>query len=123
MFDKYAQRAAVGRRGEEAAAAYLRENGYTIVTRNFRAAGGEIDIIARVEDILCFVEVKTRASAAFGAPEEFVDRHKQAGMVRAAKIYAARPACRHLRLRFDILALQTAGDGFTCRHLQDIIEE
>lgn len=50
----------MGRRGETAVCSYLMERGYKILTRNYRIRGGEIDIIAQKEEILAFVEVKTR---------------------------------------------------------------
>lgn len=76
----------LGRRGERAAEKYLRRHGYRIVTRNFRAAGAEIDLIAMDGDTLVFVEVKTRRNRAAGAPEEAVDARKQSRMRRAAEV-------------------------------------
>lgn len=93
----HARHLAVGRRGEELAAAYLIKLGYRIVAANFSAAVGrnrvgalinvEIDLVAYDGATLCFVEVKTRASDWFAAPEANVDRRKQRQIARAARAY------------------------------------
>ena len=62
----------VGQAGEDAAAALLADQGYTIVERNYRTRMGEIDLIAEEDGVLCFVEVKARRSARLGHPSEAV---------------------------------------------------
>lgn len=80
-----------GDRGEDAVSALLRRKGYTVLERQYRCRWGEIDIIARSpEDILCFVEVKTRSSAAFAQAREFVTAAKQQKIRRTAGLYLAR---------------------------------
>jgi len=79
----------IGRWGENAAAEYLQEHGYEIVERNARTPYGEIDLVARREGIVFFVEVKTRTSRRFGLPEEAVTPRKQAHMFAAGEHYAA----------------------------------
>lgn len=81
------QRLALGAYGEEVAAAYLCEQGYTLIERNFRCPLGEIDIIAKKRLDLVFVEVKTRRSTLFGLPQEAVGAHKQRQLMRAAQWY------------------------------------
>ena len=66
-----------GKLGEDYTVQYLEKNGYSIVARNYRKRCGEIDIVAVKDDIIAFVEVKTRSSNAFGAPAEAVDYKKQ----------------------------------------------
>ena len=66
-------RSSVGRRGEEAACAYLAERGYRILDRNWRCRLGEIDIVAERGDIVVFVEVRTRTGTRFGTGAESVD--------------------------------------------------
>ncbi len=99
----------LGRRGERAAEKYLRRHGYRIVTRNFRAAGAEIDLIAMDGDTLVFVEVKTRRNRAAGAPEEAVDARKQSRMRRAAEVFAERYRAGDTEMRFDIIAVDASG--------------
>ena len=63
--------------GEAQVAAYLRAHGYSIVASQYRCRFGEIDLIARDGDTLCFVEVKTRRNGDFGLPREYVTAAKQ----------------------------------------------
>jgi putative endonuclease len=78
---------AYGARAEERAAAFLALQGLTVVERNWRRREGEVDIIAREGDTLCFVEVKARRSRRFGHPAQAVDGRKQARMARVAGLY------------------------------------
>lgn len=88
-------RQARGQSGEDAVAQYLKKAGYRIVARNWRPGSksggtgmrGEIDIIAWKGKILCFIEVKSRSSEAFGAPQESVTRSKQRQISRLANAY------------------------------------
>ena len=74
----------IGKAGEDMAAALLYGEGYEILTRNFRSHFGEIDIVCEKEGKICFVEVKTRTSDAFGEPEESVNEIKQYRMKKTA---------------------------------------
>ena len=96
-----------GRLGEDLAHRYLRSQGCTIVARNYRPRGGagEIDLVARQAGRLLFVEVKTRASADFGAPEAAVDLEKRKTLRHAARDYARRANFEWLRTRFDIVSI------------------
>ncbi len=78
-----------GSRGEEIATQYLKDNGYKIITRNFRIRGGEIDIIAEDAGVLAFVEVKTRTSTQFGTGLEAIGFYKLKALIRSAEIYKA----------------------------------
>ena len=91
--------------GEEAAAGYLRDKGYRIVERNWRTGHLEVDIVAQKMDVMAFVEVKTRTTT-FGdkQPEEYVDKEKQAKIVKAANIYIVKHGIG-LKPRFDIVAV------------------
>ena len=66
-----------GKQGEDKAAEFLADKGYEIVVRNYRYRHAEIDIIAKKNKILAFVEVKTRTNLSYGMPEEFVDVTKR----------------------------------------------
>ncbi|HSX19260.1 MAG TPA: YraN family protein [Candidatus Saccharimonadales bacterium] len=77
----------LGKYGEDIAAKFLAKNGYKIIERNFRIRGGEIDIIAKENQTLVYIEVKTRTSAKFGLPEESVNYYKLKFLERAAKFY------------------------------------
>jgi len=99
--------AALGRRGEDLAHRYLRSSGYMVVARNYRPASGEVeaDIVARQGDIVVFVEVKTRASGEYSAPERAIGSDKQKNIVRAAKAYCTRAGIEWSQVRFDTISI------------------
>ncbi|MBD3285946.1 YraN family protein, partial [candidate division WOR-3 bacterium] len=80
-------RQALGKHGEDAAAEFLRKQGYEIITRNFYTRWGELDIIARDGEEIVFVEVKTRTSISFARPEEGVDLRKQDHLRKTAEFW------------------------------------
>ena len=77
----------LGKRGEDAAAAYLSQRGYNVLARNWRCPAGEADIVAADENGLHFIEVKTRMSERRGFPAEAVDEKKRQKYERMAEIY------------------------------------
>ena len=95
----------IGEEGELMALAYLKKNKYTILRKNFRVKGGEIDIIASSGKRLCFFEVKTRTSKAFGNPEDAVSYDKMRKMTRAAQTYLCYNKIEYNEIQFDILAI------------------
>ncbi|MGB8454758.1 MAG: YraN family protein [Anaerocolumna sp.] len=97
---------AVGAKQEQVAADYLRENGYLILESNFRCRTGEIDVIAKDDGYLVFVEVKYRKNTAKGLPQEAVDLHKRQKITRTAQFYILRnhiPA--DIPCRFDVVTI------------------
>jgi len=96
---------ALGARGEDAAAKFLKRNGFKILARNVRLSRYEIDIIAREGDTIAFVEVKTRRSDSFAMPEENVDARKQNHIRRAAHVYIADHGDDETYYRFDIASV------------------
>ena len=96
-----------GRIGEDLAHRHLRDNGCTVVARNYRVASGkgEIDIVAWHGEQLVFVEVKTRASAEFGDPDRAVDMEKRDRVMRAARDYLRRANVPAEHVRFDIVSV------------------
>lgn len=94
----------LGRQGEDLAVAFLREKGLQILDRNWKLGDLETDIVAKQDDELVFVEVKTRASLAWGNPEDAVDELRKRRMTAAANAYI-----KYYRLdnpfRFDIIAI------------------
>jgi putative endonuclease len=95
----------IGPQGEELAADYLNRFGYKIIERNYRRRFGEIDIIAKEEETIVFVEVKTRRSTRFGTPFEAVDLRKQRQLSRVALDYLTRHDLLERPARFDIIAV------------------
>ena len=94
----------IGKWGEDAVATYLAERGYEIITRNARTPYGEIDLIAKQDDITIFVEVKSRTSLKMGLPEESVTARKQAHMLACAEHYAAENEIDHWQI--DVIAVE-----------------
>ena len=95
----------LGKIGEEIAAHYLLRNGYKILRRNFFFDKAEIDIIAQKEEnMIVMVEVKTRNSAFFGDPQDFVTKTKIKNLVKAANEYVISNDL-NAEVRFDIIAV------------------
>ncbi len=95
----------LGRRGEEAAARYLRRRGYRILGRGQRWKGGELDIVALLGETIVFVEVRTRRSDVPTRPEESVDLNKQRRLTRLAVGYLKRHRLFDHPARFDVIAV------------------
>lgn len=93
-----------GQWGEDLAADFLSGSGLVIATRNWRYKRAEIDIIARENGILVFIEVKTKTSLHFGRPEEMVNKRKQKLLIEAAMAYM-RSVGHEWEIRFDIVAI------------------
>ncbi|GAA4422567.1 YraN family protein [Pontibacter saemangeumensis] len=106
-----------GQDGENRAAAYLQHNGYTIVRKNYRHRRAEVDIIAQKENLLVFVEVKTRGTDRYGYPEEAVDFRKEALLLSAAEAYIEETEWQH-EVRFDIISI-TLSSPPTVHHIED----
>ena len=99
-------RRSVGREYESLAAAYLKKQGYTLLEKNFTCRQGEIDLIAREGEYLCFVEVKYRTTTHSGDPVEAVTPVKQARIIRTAQVYLlARGLGDDVKCRFDVIGI------------------
>jgi len=104
MNGKVNNKKAAGTIGEDAAVEYLKENNFEILERNFRFKRlGEIDIISREMNYICFVEVKTRSSLEYGYPREAVNRKKQDNIKKLAQIYLAQRKIYNADIRFDVV--------------------
>ncbi|HLS79071.1 MAG TPA: YraN family protein [Nocardia sp.] len=96
---------ALGARGEELAARFLRDAGMEIVARNWRCRHGELDLIARHGAITVFVEVKTRRTLTFGTPAEAVTVGKQQRIRRLALLWLAEQDGPWQPIRFDVVSV------------------
>ncbi len=100
-----------GRRAEEIASSYLQDRGMKVLTRNYRASGGEIDIVCKDGQAIVFVEVKARRSVNYGLPQEAVTLHKQRQIIRTAKCYLAEKRLfNNISVRFDVVAILLKSD-------------
>ena len=80
---------AEGMQGEALVARYLRERGYRLAAHGYCSRYGEIDLIARDGDVLCFVKVKTRTNLDIALPREYVTPQKQNKLRKTARMYLA----------------------------------
>ncbi len=108
----------VGRQGEERAAQYLQSNGYKLLESNYRFKRNEIDLIMLKENVLVFVEVKSKGNALYGFPEEAVDSKKAARIIEAAEHYVFEENWNGL-IRFDIVAIINNKDQVEIKHFED----
>lgn len=108
--------ARVGQLGEDLACQFLLRNNFRLVAANFKVpigrnsrgaqVTGEIDVIALdADDVLCFVEVKTRTSDAFAAPIAAVDLRKQRQITRTARMYRKIFNVQNIKFRFDVVSI------------------
>ena len=113
MADK---RRKLGDFGEQAAAHYLLRHGYTIEDRQWRGAGGELDLVARDGMTLVFVEVRTRRDDVVGVAEESVGRAKQARLMALAYAYLeAHAIAPDVEWRIDVIAVDVDRAGRVAR--------
>ena len=103
--------------GEKKAKKLLLEKGYTILQENWRFKKYEVDIIASFKEFIVFIEVKARSSAAFGEPETFVTKKKQAFLVSAANEYLISNKI-DLECRFDVVSVLQLNNTFVVKHLE-----
>lgn len=107
-----------GKFGEQLAIEFLECNGYEILETNWVFDKAEIDIIARRENVLSVVEVKTRSAIDFGLPQDFVNRKKIRLLVKAVNAYVERRDF-DVTVRFDIIGIHKVDSGFEIVHLTD----
>ena len=102
----------IGNRGEDIATEWLRERGFYIVERNWRAGRYEIDIIAQHYDTLHFIEVKTRKEGGWQSAYDSIDDQKTRTLRRGATAYRAMHGV-YLNLQFDLIAVTWNDSGDT----------
>ncbi|AOZ94204.1 YraN family protein [Paenibacillus crassostreae] len=102
-----------GAAAEEHAATFLSQLGYDIVDRNWRCRSGEIDIVARYQESLIFVEVRSRSvNSRFGTPAESVNMHKMNQVRKTAEVYLLYKQVdfSSINIRFDVIAVHLNPD-------------
>lgn len=107
----------LGREGENTAALYLRDKGYSIIHTNYKCRSGEIDIIAVSGEYIVFAEVKYRKNNYYGSGLEQIDNRKQKKIIKCAEYYLASHRC-DLQPRFD--AIEISPDGIS--HIEDAFD-
>lgn len=112
-----------GAYGEALAVTFLQHNHFHVLERNYRAGHGEIDIIALDTNTLVFVEVKTRASLAYGTPEGAISSQKLREVIRTGFMYKSRHPELPASLRVDVIAIvltKPNGSVLSLKHFQNI---
>ncbi len=113
-----AQHNDLGKKGEALAKIFLEKNGFTILHQNWRHLKAEVDFIAMNDKELVIVEVKTRATDFFGAPDEAVGKHKQKMLSNAANDFIIQQnlGCE---VRFDIISITFVQNQPRINHIKD----
>src|SRR5262245_55301848 len=109
--------ASLGERGEDAAARYLKRQGYAILARHVDSPLGELDIVAVDGRTVVFVEVKTRQSQIAGDPTDAIDDRKQRRMSQAAIAYLKGQGLLNYAARFDVVAIVWPADARKPAHI------
>ena len=102
--EKDRQNKRLGKAGENKAVRYLKRNGYKILERGYKNPFGEVDIIASKDEVVAFVEVKTRLSENYGAPSEAVGIKRREKYIKAAQYYFYGRQIE-VTVRFDIIEI------------------
>ncbi len=113
-----AQHNELGKKGEQLAVDFLLSKGYDILERNYRFDKAEVDIIAQQNDVLAIIEVKTRSTADFGNPQDFVKPKQIQRLVKAVDEYVNLNKL-NVEVRFDIVAIIKEGKQFNMEHLEN----
>ncbi len=109
------------KKGENLAAEYLKNHGYKIIERNFRKSYGEIDIVCVKDNVLVFVEVKTRTSSEFGDPLEAINYYKLKSVENTARFYKLSHQKLPEAMRIDAISvLLVNGGSEEVKHVENI---
>jgi putative endonuclease len=95
----------LGDRGEAAACKFLKKKGYDLIEKNYQCKLGEIDVIAKRGGRIAFIEVKTRTSAQYGAPQEAVNPVKQEKIFKIASWYLKEKRISGMPVAFDVVSV------------------
>ena len=95
----------LGRRSERLAVNFLKDKGYRIISTDYRTRLGQVDIVAKDKDTICFVEVKSRRTARFGHPNEAVEISKQRKISQVALTYLKQNGLVNSPARFDVISI------------------
>lgn len=108
----------LGKTGEEEAVRFLTEKGYQILHRNWHSGKKELDIVAKYNNELIVIEVKTRRNKNYGSPEDAVNEQKIRRIVASADAYIRKHAI-DLPVRFDIITLTGTHPPFEIEHIEE----
>ena len=111
--------------GEGKALRYLIDQGYQLLTRNWRTREGEIDLVMNLDSTIVFIEVKTRKTNRFGTPEEGITRGKQERLRKTCRAYLQENDYENRDWRIDVVAIEATSIGEITRldHYENAVED
>ena len=112
----------LGREGERIAERFLKKKGYKLVQRNYRCAGGELDLILLDRRVIVFVEVKTRTGTEYGTPLDAVEFRKQQKMIHAAQSFLNAKKLGQREARFDVVGISWPGGEPAVEHIENAFD-
>ena len=107
----------IGKEGEKVAALFLEKQGYTIVASNYKGSSGEIDLIAKQDQTIAFVEVKSRNNTIVPL-ESLISPIKQNRIIQTAKKFICEHQISDMILRFDVILIKNNNHNTVCDHIQ-----
>ena len=115
----------IGNYGEDLSLEFLKRNGYYILNRNFRNKCGEIDIICKKDDLIIFIEIKSRYSYTHGSPIEAITYSKQKQIIKLCKFYIYINKLITYNIRFDVIEVFFNKDNnlYSINHITDAFRE
>ena len=114
------KRHVLGKRGEQIAKSYFEQHYFEIIEQNFRSGKSEVDLIVKQDNLLVFVEVKTRSSEKFAFPEDAVTQNQIDRILRAAEDFVFKTNWKG-QIRFDIISVLINGRKTELRHFKDAL--
>ena len=108
----------LGKTGEQLAAEFLKQKGYTILAQGWRISYLELDIVATINNLLVIVEVKTRSNIFHGHPDDTISVKKLRQLYEAADRFIEQKQI-DLEVRYDLITIFKEGNHFTIEHLED----
>lgn len=115
----------IGNYGEDLSCEFLTTNGYSILSRNFKNRRGEIDAICKKDDLIIFVEIKSRYSYRHGSPIEAITYSKQIQIIKLCKFYLYINKLIDYNIRFDVIEVffNTDNNLYSINHITDAFRE
>lgn len=110
---------AIGKIGEEKAATYLEQKGFTILCKNYKKNYGEIDIIANNKDTIVFIEVKLRNNLLYGHPIEAISFKKINKITETANLYLVENNLLNYDVRFDVVSILLENGKYIIEHIEN----
>lgn len=109
----------LGKTGEDIATRFIKGRNYLIIERNYRCKIGEIDLIAKKDNTICFIEVKTRKSESYGRPEESINQAKIKKIKTIASYYLTSREIGDLEVSFDAILIRFKSGEYHLKHIKN----